>query len=824
MWPLYMAKYTIRGDSADLLLPIFSHIREAVWSGEWPWWNKYQLQGLPTSHIALYWNPVYLALGSLFSTPDRALNALYMGLVFISGLGFYKLSSLFLRSDKTATIAGLAYPITGFFVVHSPHFPWIEAAAWTPALLYLTIRYYRSESDKYLILLSFCFYLFSSAADPAFVLTLVFLFAGQAIYSMIRKPEKNRILGAVGIATLLTALLVWITYYQRWPLIPDFVKNPSIGDAPRSLTLWVQSLFLPGATVLGSNFGGTSTHLNLYSHIGIITVLLAGYVLWTTKDLIRRFNGRLILAFLTALIFPIILFLITLKSEGLSIIPFSRWILPLHLLTAGTLLLLGLRGLEKIALDMERPRRGYLFGGTGLIFMLMAFLGPDFYPSNIHDTLYMNYIWLDLWKGGFFLMTAGIILFFPRFSMGVLGSLLLLELGTTHLLIQDGTLHHPYPSEDFYSELRNPEDKVFVAELDRPIGGKTDQDFQIAGLNRNTGTLFKEIVLDGYWPWFPGLSIQSKDESTRQPWLRYPLFYISKDTSSMTIPDFRNFDPIIEVDAAGDHEWKLSILSWYEKYLVFNQNYHEEWKARLNGQWVPIHRTGTGKMKIDLPPGLHTIHLTFDSGGLIHVFWTTMLFFATGMVYLIRRKGFPYFATLACLPALILFIPTIASKKPVLTVENGPTDPMDTPDFHMNYESDQAFWFVRSEQITEQYSFDGYRSEALAGKREYSATLAIPRSALENKESLEFRFKTHHQGSRDIAVVLKIYSMNQDKYNIQYIESLNSGDWNTLDGHFPLEELIHNGEKEPLIKAEFYIWNYKKQDFIIDDIQLKLNP
>src|SRR5680860_189497 len=76
-WPLYSGEYTLKGEAADLLMPLFSHIREALWQGEWPLWNKYQYQGTGTSIFPVYWNPVYLLLGSLFSSPDLALNCLY---------------------------------------------------------------------------------------------------------------------------------------------------------------------------------------------------------------------------------------------------------------------------------------------------------------------------------------------------------------------------------------------------------------------------------------------------------------------------------------------------------------------------------------------------------------------------------------------------------------------------------------------------------------------------------------------------------------------------------------------------------------------------
>src|SRR5690606_6460645 len=87
--PLYMGEYTLRGEAVDLLMPAFSHMRDALLQGDWPWWNIYQNQGIATYVWPLYWNPVCLLLAWALPSPDLALNAWYLMLLFIAGLGFY---------------------------------------------------------------------------------------------------------------------------------------------------------------------------------------------------------------------------------------------------------------------------------------------------------------------------------------------------------------------------------------------------------------------------------------------------------------------------------------------------------------------------------------------------------------------------------------------------------------------------------------------------------------------------------------------------------------------------------------------------------------
>ena len=70
-----------------------------------------------------------------------------------------------------------------------------------------------------------------------------------------------------------------------------------------------------------------------------------------------------------------------------------------------------------------------------------------------------------------------------------------------------------------------------------------------------------------------------------------------------------------------------------------------------------------------------------------------------------------------------------------------------------------------------------------------------------------------------LGVVLKTYGFDGESYNIDYLNSLESGGWTTVEGLFRLYSL-----SGPLDKAEWYIWNYKEREFLIDDIEIKLNP
>lgn len=816
-WPLYTGGYTLAGNAADLIMPAFSHMREALLQGTWPLWNKYQLQGIATSMDLIYWNPVYLLLAMVFSSPDIALNALYLFLIFLSGLGFYKLSGLILENDRSAVLSGLCYPLAGFFVVPGAQIEVITAAAWIPILLYSHQRYFQVGKIRDLSILAISFYLFATGTSPGLVCTGVALLLAQGIYNQLHYGSLPARRNLYSLATISAAgFLIWRIYLERWIAYvntPDFIPEP---EHLKSFIHDLSSLVFSKTTAVETDDWGFTGPVHVHMFAGILVVVLALFAIAYSRTKIDRRLGLLSLVFLGLSV----LFTLILKAtSGHFLLSFSGMVTGAKLLFIGNVLLLGVRGLEK-GLSADRKNRLSFqipFLITGGIALLGGVVLKVLHIPGLSSWL----LQLDLWKSAFFLFCAAAFFFIrsPQWRWIALGGLIIAELGISNYLNQDSNLYPRYPSSVFSDQIHAPEHIPHHIDINQPIGRYLDADFQLTSLHKNTGTLFKKIVRDGYWPWMSNLQAEIFTTPGHEEQLRYPLFYLSRDTTSQTLPSYTNYGDHITLRSQTDHHWELSFLNHYEKFLILNQNYDKNWIAYIDLQRISIAPTRAGMMKIPVKPGVHTVTFQYRSDGLIHIFGVTMVVFILLIIFMIKSRTFPMTALALCFPVLMVF-GLNWTKSTSQTHETSNQEPaVDSADYLMNYENSTPYWFVRPKQITPLHSFDGYRSESFDQTAEYSATLQVHRDALKGKNELKYRFQLKAPKSVDLAIVVKTYTDDDDAYNIRYVTSLDTEQWRTLEGQFPLQEL-----QDPLVKAEFYIWNYKKQDFLIDDIEIKLNP
>ena len=814
--PLYSGEYTLRGEAADLLMPVFSHMREALLQGEWPLWNKYQNQGIATSMLPLYWNPVILFLACVFPSPDLEMSAWYLIHIFIAGLGFYKFSGPFLNDPRTKTLAGLCYPLTGFFVVQSQDIGLIVAAAWVPLLLYETIRYQNTGESHHLTFLAIGYFLFMTGTSMGFVLMVTGLIGILALYSVLSKKQPIARSVYPFTTIIITGFLVWKIYWERWQSYVDAPEYESSKTGAFQSFHDLSSLVLSRTTGTPAWLMGQEGPVQFHLYIGIIILILALLTFWYSKKRMDRKLGYGCLVLLLLAVISPAFENSPLTFSGMSGSAFSAGI---KTLLAICLLVSGLRGLENFSFDPKKAR--ILFPVLSLIFAGFALFTMNTSPIRADAGLTLWFIQTDLWKSALFLFLAGIFFWVrrPTIRLMLLSGLILAETGLSAYLNQDSNLYNEYPSSLFSDKISHPELKSGTIHLTDPVGRYTDKDLQIASLDRNTGTLFRQIVRDGYWPWMTRLHEKNEHSVNRNEQLRYPLFYFSRDTSAQAIPSYTNFNDSIAVLSESGHAWGLSILNGYEKYLVFNQNYDRNWRAAIDGEWIPVSPTSAGMMKIPIPPGLHKVVFQYRTDGLLHIFIVSMIVLTILMLLLVIKRIFPFFILIVGVPVIAIYLMATARHPSGLPAVIPPGTDIDSADFTMNYEGKAPFWFTRPDQITTEDSYDGYRSEAFNQKAEYSAMLQIHRNALKGKKELEYKFYLKSSKPIETAVVLKTYNLEEDSYNIQYITSLNSDKWEAIEGRFSLE-----GLPGPLVKLDFYIWNHEKQNFLIDDIQVKLNP
>lgn len=807
--PLYFGTYTLTGSTADLICSAFSHMAEAFQQGTFPLWNKYQLQGLNTSIFPVYWNPVYLVLALLFSSPGIALNALHLFLIFVSGLGFYKWAGSYLKNKNSVFLAGLIYPLIGFFTTHGTDLNVINTAAWMPVLLYSHRSYLRKGTFRYGAILGLSFYLFATATSPGLVLAGGTLLLAQ---TMMWSPHdhnrgRHRRIYALCIPGL-SGFLVWKIYLIRWR---TYDYSAEFIPAPTTLSHFFQDmvgLALPKTPALEANLsiGAESGHHMM--HIGILLIIMT---VFTGMHRPTRTDRRLGLAAFIFLGLTLMLLLLRSFTTGGTSVITTEALVGFKFFFVGALIVLGLRGLDKSVKPTTQSKLPFLFlisGGLAVgTALVLKLLNPSGLPFGLQQT--------DLWKSVSFLLIASVVCFIrlPRWRWIALASLILVELGinqesylSTPNLIGT-TTERPHATAGVSNG---------IIELHQPVGKFRDSDFSWPNRQRNIGTLTRTLVKDGYWPWRSDRQTTHMDTPDHNAQLRYPLFYLSRDTTGSATPIYTHLQEHITILSHSDHHWELSFLNQYEKFLILNQNYHKDWIAYIDQERVPVHPTDTGMMKIAVKPGLHTATFLFRSDGLLHLFGVTMVVILLMVIFMISTKTFPLSAFGPGIPILMVFVLNTFQNKPASKEKEPSREPAD---YVMNYESNRPFWFVQADQITPWDSFDGYRAESFDANAEYSATLQLHRSALKGKTALGYRFRLKAAAPVDVAVVAKTYSQNDESYNIHYLTSLDTDKWHTLEGQFSLQE-----PEPPLVKTEFYLWNYKEQDFLIDDIEIKLSP
>jgi len=129
------------GDMANLQHPLRHALGQELRQGRLPLWTLGVYMGFPLlaeGQAGVFYPPNLFLFGRL---PVRAALNLSILLPFaVAATGAYLLARRLGASVAGALLAGTAYPLSGFFVVHAKHMPMVDAACWIPVVLWLVER------------------------------------------------------------------------------------------------------------------------------------------------------------------------------------------------------------------------------------------------------------------------------------------------------------------------------------------------------------------------------------------------------------------------------------------------------------------------------------------------------------------------------------------------------------------------------------------------------------------------------------------------------------------------------------------------------------
>jgi hypothetical protein len=205
--------------------PMKHVVREAVRSGEFPYWNPLFSCGAPLAA-----NPVY----ELFYPPQWLVYLLpfhfgvqlHIWLHFaIAAIGIFLLLRRLGASPAAAVFGSIAFVFCGSYLSLSSRLPLLFSISWLPLVLLLTLRFLENRSGPRLLALSSVMAMQFIIGEPSVVIQTWGLIAGWAVLRVFGstswKTESKRLAIGIGIAAVAAILLGSV---QLLPAI-DFARD-----------------------------------------------------------------------------------------------------------------------------------------------------------------------------------------------------------------------------------------------------------------------------------------------------------------------------------------------------------------------------------------------------------------------------------------------------------------------------------------------------------------------------------------------------------------------------------------------------------------------
>lgn len=229
-WPVCFGLFSLKNDALVYFLPWRYHISESVQNGYFPFWNPYLFTGLPiySDMQSGAWNPVVLIISVFTKYNMQVLQWELLLYIFLAGIGMYKLIKEFNYSYKTALAGAISFMCCGFITDSGSFISWITCAAYLPFLFLYLYRLIKKPSLIFSVKLGLVFSLLFTAGNPGFFIFSAYIFiiivTGWFIHSLLHKKPVPGVLKHIGAGFLLFIILSlpaiisyfeFLPYYQR---------------------------------------------------------------------------------------------------------------------------------------------------------------------------------------------------------------------------------------------------------------------------------------------------------------------------------------------------------------------------------------------------------------------------------------------------------------------------------------------------------------------------------------------------------------------------------------------------------------------------------
>lgn len=286
--------------------------RDAILSGQFPFWNPYAFGGMPFfatfQTASLY---VYNILLSVLPLSNATLWYLIeLGLIvhlWIGGMGMYFLARTFERSRSAALFAAIAFMLSGFLILHLIHAMMVIIVSLTPLVMALLLKGCRTGTLRQFALAGLVLGCSIFAGHPQITL-YQFIFVGSfCIYLLFTAPgQRLRVVLGIIIAFAGAIMLSLVQLLPAMELVPHTVRSnwsfEAISEGSLSLrqllTFLMPKLFGGLHIKHGelaywlrdSYHNGYWTYWETGVYLGVLPLLLGGiYLMRTHRSGLSRF-------------------------------------------------------------------------------------------------------------------------------------------------------------------------------------------------------------------------------------------------------------------------------------------------------------------------------------------------------------------------------------------------------------------------------------------------------------------------------------------------------------------------------------------------------
>lgn len=596
-------------------LPWRYHLSESITNGELPLWNPWMNNGFPQMAHYETWYPVSWLFSFLFGYNIGTLQYEYLFNLFIAGIGFYKLASLFTGLEKSTRVIGaISYMLCGVFIAQASQLGYITSGAWMTFVFYYLIVFLRQPNFKNGIYLTFFYYLLITGGYAGNFIVITYLCLLITIIFIIRRIRNNQksklkpliiYIPVFTIVLLLMYLVVLVpslelqNYMTRAEL--DYT-NTGFGAMTGSTNLnGYLTLITPCAACAKNSFWGEYFILNDV-YFGVLNFLVVLYFLIRAGK--SKYYKLAWFFFISSLIFLMISIATVFPIHNwlYHIIPFfDRFRFPslFRIFFVMQLIFIVMFGWQWIK-ENEKARRefGYFILGLCILTIATLFFVSDqnlSFSSLVSD--FSNHI-LQLNQSGFLLLDLLIILFLgllwffgKKISRAELPQLVII------LLIADLGLHTWIRSPRFVSSEKDPHEISNALNkipegfplINQSISMRdAHTQFQsIDALWHNTYNYYKYPTPKGSSPYSTNMYRDAIRSGSHEKMLQFPFLAAFSEIQNQTVETHHYLateSKAIESLSAGPNEFKFQVNDCAGKKLVFNHNYYPNWNFYENGK------------------------------------------------------------------------------------------------------------------------------------------------------------------------------------------------------------------------------------------------